>query len=424
MIVVSGASCCRSQVGILPIFLTMIILLSTGLILADDSGKVAETVCVTGATGYLGMELTAQLLKRGFHVRGSVRDPNRKDRIAPLLALPFAKERLKIVQADLLKGESSFGECMRGASVLYHTASPFATKGINDPMKQLVEPALKGTEAAVGAALSSHTVTTIVITSSIAATMSHSSDKGGACFNEHDWNTKSELLGRPDFGGGLDSYRYSKTVAERRFWEMISSKSLNPRRVRAAAILPSFIVGPPRTQRTDGESATFMKEAMEGKVPYRGDTPMCDVRDVALAHIKAALTPGATSDLTSEGDLPQENFRYIISSAKPVRRASALSWLADQYPNFAITQDGSKSQSADSVLPTIFCPTNLGRIGMASPLSERSVTKDSANQLHELFEPRRSLLDMAHTMLTTLKSVSPVRGEGNNAAGVPEKNSL
>ena len=36
-----------------------------------------------------------------------------------------------------------------------------------------------------------------------------------------------------------------------------------------ASILPSFIVGPPRTPRTDSESLLNMRQALEGEVSSR-----------------------------------------------------------------------------------------------------------------------------------------------------------
>ena len=182
------------------------------LLLGPASADVPDEkiACVTGATGYLGMELTAQLLELGYEVRGTVRDLSR-EKVAPLRQLPGAPERLVLLQADLLAGHSDFVPCVAGASLVFHTASPFVTKGISDPEHQLVAPALRGTEHVVGAALVADTVKRIVLTSSIAATMSSADDKGGLCFDESDWNVKSTLEGRPEKGGGLDAYRYSKT---------------------------------------------------------------------------------------------------------------------------------------------------------------------------------------------------------------------
>jgi nucleoside-diphosphate-sugar epimerase len=350
------------------------------------------------------MELTAQLLRLGYEVRGTVRDPSQSAKVAPLLALAGAEERLTLVRADLLAGHSDFVACVAGASVVFHTASPFATQGIDDPESQLVAPALRGTEHVVGAALVADSVRTVVLTSSIAATMSGVADKGGACFDESDWNVMSTMAGRPESGGGLDSYRYSKTVAERRFWEMIADPDLNPRGVAAAAVLPSFIVGPPRSGRTSGESATFMKMAMEGEVPYRGDTPMCDVRDVALAHIRASTRPGAAS-----GRLPVafkskdlSPFRYIVSSQKKVQRGQVLRWLSAQYPHYAVASEPVKPAS-----PTIFCPTNLGKIGMAQDDGGDVAEADPPGAVLSFRTPKSSILDMADAMVAKVKSVSP-----------------
>ena len=78
--------------------------------------------------------------------------------------------------------------------------------------------------------------------------------------------------------------------------------------VAGATILPAFIVGPPRTARTDGESLQNMVAALSGETPPRGDTPMVDVRDVAAAHVAAYETPGAA------GSAPAEAHRFLVST--------------------------------------------------------------------------------------------------------------
>ena len=51
---------------------------------------------------------------------------------------------------------------------------------------------------------------------------------------------------------------------------------------------------------------------MEGEMPHRGDTPMADVRDCALAHIEAAERPAAAG------------LRFILSTPTAVPRASTV----------------------------------------------------------------------------------------------------
>jgi nucleoside-diphosphate-sugar epimerase len=349
------------------------------LLLIIDRSTAADIACVTGASGYLGTELTSQLLNLNYHVRGTVRDPSNEKKTKHLRLLPFANERLKLIKADLLGGADAFTECVEGADILFHTASPFITTNINDPMKDLVEPALHGTENAVRAALKSNSVKKIVITSSIAATMSSAMDKDGDCFTQTDWNKKSTLT-----SGGLDAYRYSKTIAEKKFWELLQDENLNPRRITGATINPSFIVGPPRNTRTDGESTTFMFLALSGKLPYRGDTPMCDVRDVALAHIKAATVLNGTF-LPSIQNKDVSNYRYIVSSPRAVRRASVLSWLSERYSKFKIVNGGTIGKPSH----IIFCPSNMNKLGM-----------------EVLTDPKVSIIDMAESMIK-LGSVAP-----------------
>lgn len=52
-------------------------------------------VCVTGASGFIGSRITADLLERGYTVRGAVRKPSGRERYGFLNELPGADERLR-----------------------------------------------------------------------------------------------------------------------------------------------------------------------------------------------------------------------------------------------------------------------------------------------------------------------------------------
>jgi nucleoside-diphosphate-sugar epimerase len=216
---------------------------------AESESCAAEAVacCVTGGSGYLGLEVVAQLLERGHRVTTTVRSLANDAKVEPLRVLARAhptiasggncggagggggelpadggsgsSSRLTIVEADLLE-PGSFDECVRGASVVFHTASPFRTSGVVDPAVELVQPAVEGTEnvlravmkkAAEGAAEGAAAVvgnarpaTRVVLTSSIAAIMGSPKDKAG-CFDEDDWNLSSSL-------GGTDQLDWCKVT--------------------------------------------------------------------------------------------------------------------------------------------------------------------------------------------------------------------
>jgi uncharacterized protein YbjT (DUF2867 family) len=58
-------------------------------------------VCVTGASGFIASHIVRALLARGYRVRGTVRNPDRKADLRYLTDLPGAAERLELVAGDL-----------------------------------------------------------------------------------------------------------------------------------------------------------------------------------------------------------------------------------------------------------------------------------------------------------------------------------
>ena len=52
---------------------------------------------------------------------------------------------LTLHEADLLK-EGSFDAVVKGARIVFHTASPFFITAEHDAQKELIEPALHGTQ--------------------------------------------------------------------------------------------------------------------------------------------------------------------------------------------------------------------------------------------------------------------------------------
>ncbi|KAJ6768857.1 hypothetical protein OIU74_022504 [Salix koriyanagi] len=85
--------------------------------------QVKGRVCVTGASGYLASWLVKRLLLSGYHVTGTVRDPENEKKLAHLWRLEGAKERLRLVKADLME-EGSFDDAIMECSGVFHTASP------------------------------------------------------------------------------------------------------------------------------------------------------------------------------------------------------------------------------------------------------------------------------------------------------------
>ena len=85
-----------------------------------------ETVLVTGGTGFLGSWCVAELLRRGYRVRATVRDLGREGSLRAGLTPEVGDpgDRLEVVSADLLS-DDGWGEAVSGCDYVLHVASPF-----------------------------------------------------------------------------------------------------------------------------------------------------------------------------------------------------------------------------------------------------------------------------------------------------------
>lgn len=247
----------------------------------------SKPVLVTGATGYVAGWLVKRLLEEGFTVHAAVRDPSKKKKIKHLEDIADkASGAIKFFKSDLLK-KGSYAEAMDGCEVVFHTASPF-TLEVADPQKELVEPALKGTENVLEQANQTQSVKRVVLTSSCAAIYCDAIETESApngMLNEEMWNTTASLEYQP--------YSYSKTLAEKKAWEIAEAQD----RWTLVVINPSFVMGPfLNPKATTSESFNLLKQMGDGTfqwgVPKMG-IGIVDVRDVAEAHFKAGFVAEA-----------------------------------------------------------------------------------------------------------------------------------
>ena len=254
----------------------------------------SKTVLLTGATGYIGSWICRYLLENGYTVRASVRNKSNAARYAHLETLSQdLPGKLEFWEADLLK-PGSYDEAARGSDYVFHVASPFLLK-YKDAQKELIDPALLGTRNVLEAATRSGTVQRVVLTSSVASIYGDAKDMqdlGLSAFNETHWNSTSNLKHQ--------EYSYSKTLAERAAWEIAT----NQQQWSLVTINPSFVFGPPIGDASDSGSMDFLKQFLSGK--YFGAAPLIrfgfvDVREVAIAHLRAA-------------ELPHASGRYILSN--------------------------------------------------------------------------------------------------------------
>nr|AFK33310.1 unknown [Lotus japonicus] len=124
----------------------------------------SETVCVTGAAGFIGSWLVMRLIERGYTVRATVRDPANMKKVKHLLELPDAKTKLSLWKADLAE-EGSFDEAIRGCTGVFHVATPMDFES-KDPENEVIKPTINGLLDILKACEKAKTVRRLVFTSS------------------------------------------------------------------------------------------------------------------------------------------------------------------------------------------------------------------------------------------------------------------
>ncbi|KAL5778037.1 hypothetical protein ACOSP7_010963 [Xanthoceras sorbifolium] len=192
----------------------------------------AETVCVTGASGFIGSWLVMRLLERGYTVKATVRDPGNEKKVKHLLELPKAKTHLTLWKADLAD-EGSFDEAIQGCTGVFHVATPMDFES-KDPENEVIKPTINGVLDILNACKKTKTVQRLVFTSSAGTVDTEEHKK--PVYDENCW-CDLDYVQSVKMTGWM--YFVSKTLAEKAAWKFAGENNID-----LITIIPTLVVGP------------------------------------------------------------------------------------------------------------------------------------------------------------------------------------
>jgi dihydroflavonol-4-reductase len=242
----------------------------------------ADTVLVTGGTGYVARECIAHLLENGYKVRTTVRDEGKQAALRKVLDSDGEfGGRLEFAVADLLS-DNGWDAAVTGCRHVLHVASPLGANSAT--AEQIIETAVGGTLRVLAAAVRNG-VERVVMTSAANASSPVSYEEEGI--------TDETLWTDPD-APGLIPYRRSKTLAERAAWDFIAREG---GATSLTTILPGAVFGPARSP-DNLVSVQVIGRMLRGEMPGipRIGFEIVDVRDLADIHLRAMVAPQAAGE--------------------------------------------------------------------------------------------------------------------------------
>ncbi len=253
---------------------------------------------VTGAAGYIGVEMVRQLRAQGRDVRAMVRTWDSEQRLSGTGAMT--------VLADVTHPET-LAPALEGVSHVFHLAGVVGHRASDDlRLEQVNVVGVKNLLDAAAAAA----VERVVFASSVGA-------MGPASTPEHPRSEAHWLLdgddGRPDF-----RYARAKALGEQHALQAAADG------LDVVVVNPGFLIGPGDVHRV---SSWPIEEYLRGLLRFtvRGGLSYVDVRDVVAGMLLAEQRGGSGERYilsNDEGNLPYPEFFERVGTVSGRRRAT------------------------------------------------------------------------------------------------------
>jgi dihydroflavonol-4-reductase len=305
-----------------------------------------KKICITGVSGFLGIHMALEGLKKGYQIVGTVRSEEKAKETIDTLSTFLREEELNnlsFAYTNLLKPEG-WDEALKNCDAVIHVASPFIIE-VPKHEDDLILPARNGVKHVFEAALKNNIQRIIQTSSIVSIVYGHGNNKND--FNETDWtNVDSKMA---------SAYTKSKTLAEKDVWMYAKNNA----QLKVTTINPGFVLGP-ILGKDPGTSAAIILKMMKGEypgVPKLG-FPTVDVRDVVNLHYLALENDKAVGQryaAVSESVWFKELANYVLEArpefSKKVKPFEMPNWFVNIYSIF--------EKSTRMILPELGFKANI-----------------------------------------------------------------
>ena len=314
-----------------------------------NNGSDKMKVLLTGGSGFIAAHCVDQLLQRGHNVVFTVRSDEKGEKIlSNHRGTP--KDKLSYVIVKDIAQEGAFDEAVKSDppfDAVLHTASPFHFN-VTDAKKDLLDPAVMGTTGILKSVkASAPSVKIVVITSSFASILTPG--KMGTTYTESNWSPVTW-----DDASGSDaatSYRGSKKFAEKAAWDFIEKEKPN---FQVATMCPPLVLGPvvhylnslDAINTSNARVLAMIQGKQKDELSATGVFIFADVRDLALAHVKAMETPAAYGKrfFITAGYMSNAEIAQIIKDNFPEYKDKLPKELKTDRPADVYGYDNSRSK--------------------------------------------------------------------------------
>lgn len=267
--------------------------------------KPPSLVVVTGANGFIASHVINRLLLLGFRVVGTVRSQSKADAVRKTHAQlnPTGVGLLETAIVKDITDPEAYSLLFDSYQpvAIFHLASPFGYS-VDNYERDMMQPAVKGTEAVFKAAARSRSVQRIIHTNSFACIYDASlGPRQGYVYTSEDWCplTYDDGVQAPN---AAVAYRASKAVAEKTAWDFMEAAD-GAAGFDLVSLCPAMVFGPfldtpfslPQSTEDLNTSNKLVWDVVsageQAAMPPTKGPVWVDVRDVAEAHVRALMNP-------------------------------------------------------------------------------------------------------------------------------------